>query len=173
MSKDAYDRLWKARKSLYQMLAALANQKHWRGSLSRYFPLGPGARRYFHTGSVHPLQSRTDEAIVWLERARTAVPSVPNVRGRLACAYALTGENERAAAELAEARRLNGEDLYSSIAQLKAGGVWGSPKAQALLENHLFRQAAQGRNAGVGHPGLSRAARKMSSDQDAPAGQRV
>jgi len=37
----------------------------------------------------------------------------------LASAYALRGETERAAAELAEARRLVIDDRYSSIARLK------------------------------------------------------
>jgi adenylate cyclase len=105
----------------------------------RLSPSDPGIGfRYFQIGSVHLLQSRTDDAIVLLEKARTALPSVPNVRGQLASAYALRGEDERAAAELAEARRLNGGDLYSSIAHLKAGGVWGSPKTQTLLEATYF-----------------------------------
>jgi class 3 adenylate cyclase len=36
-----------------------------------------------------------------------------------ASAYGLRGDTERAAAELAEARRLAGDDRYSSIARLK------------------------------------------------------
>jgi predicted Zn-dependent protease len=67
------------------------------------------------------LQSRTDEAIVWFEKGRGSMPALPALHNRLAAAYALRGESERAAAELAEARRLNG-DHYSSIAQVKAGG---------------------------------------------------
>ena len=83
---------------------------------------------------MHLLQSRTDEAIVWLERARTAVPAVPAHHSRLASAYALKGDIERAAAELAEARRLAGDDRYTSIARLRAGGCCGSPKTRALWE---------------------------------------
>jgi hypothetical protein len=45
---------------------------------------------------VHLLQSRTDEAIVWLEKARSALPGIPFHRSRLASAYALRGEIERA-----------------------------------------------------------------------------
>jgi hypothetical protein len=41
------------------------------------------------------------------------------IRGDLASAYALAGQTERAAAELAEARRLSPDDRYSSIARLK------------------------------------------------------
>ena len=57
---------------------------------------------------------------------------------RLASAYALRGETERAAAELAEARRLDRGDLFSSIARLKAGGRWGVPKTRALYEATYF-----------------------------------
>jgi TolB-like protein/class 3 adenylate cyclase/Flp pilus assembly protein TadD len=93
---------------------------------------------YFLIGTVHLLQSRTDEAILWLEKARSAMPPVPIVRSGLASAYALRGETERAAAELAEARRLNGGDLFSSIAYLKAGRGWGVPKIRALWEATYF-----------------------------------
>jgi hypothetical protein len=43
---------------------------------------------------------------------------------------------DRATAELTEARRLRGEGFFSSIAKIKAGGLWGSlsPKTRALLE---------------------------------------
>src|SRR5208282_4367156 len=61
---------------------------------------------YGQIGRVHLLQSRTDEAILWLEKARSANSGQPEFRASLAAAYALKGETERAAAELAEARRL-------------------------------------------------------------------
>jgi adenylate cyclase len=93
---------------------------------------------YFLIGTVHLLQSRTDEAIVWLEKARSAIPAAPVVRGQLAAAYALRGETERAAAELAEARRLGSDDRYSSIARLKAVGNFGVPKIRALFEATCF-----------------------------------
>ena len=95
---------------------------------------------YFVIGTVHLLQSRTDEAIVWLEKARIAMPAVPIVRSGLASAYALRGETKRAAAELAEARRFNGGDLFSSIAKMKAspGGWRGTPKIRALFEATYF-----------------------------------
>jgi len=93
---------------------------------------------YYQIGTVRLLQSRTNEAILWLEKARTALSGVPNVHGRLASAYALSGETERAGAELAEARRLNGGDLFSSVTHLKANGFWGSPKIQALFEATYF-----------------------------------
>jgi len=84
------------------------------------------------------LQSRTDEAIVWLEKARSAIPANPFVRSRLASAYALRNETERAAAELAEARRLVGDDRFSSIARLRTKGYWGVPKTRALYEATYF-----------------------------------
>jgi predicted Zn-dependent protease len=61
---------------------------------------------------VHLLQSRTDEAILWLEKARNAVPELPFVHGLLASAYGLNGETERATAELVEAQRLTGDDHF-------------------------------------------------------------
>jgi hypothetical protein len=51
---------------------------------------------------VHLLQSRTDEAIVWLEKARSAVLAAPVVHIHLAAAYALGGDLDRSATELAE-----------------------------------------------------------------------
>ncbi|MBV8531427.1 MAG: tetratricopeptide repeat protein [Candidatus Eremiobacteraeota bacterium] len=95
---------------------------------------------YFVIGTVHLLQSHTDEAIVWLEKARGAMPAVPILRCSLAATYALRGETERAAAELAEARRLSGGDRFSSIAYLKAfpGAWWGVPKTRALFETTYF-----------------------------------
>jgi adenylate cyclase len=66
------------------------------------------AFRYGRIGAVHLLQSRTDEAIVWLEKARNANPGTQYNHAFLASAYGLKGEPDRAAAELAEARRLFG-----------------------------------------------------------------
>jgi len=91
---------------------------------------------YYAIGTVHLLQSRTDEAIVWLEKARSAIPSYPLVRSRLASA--LRGEAERAAAELAEARRLSPDDRFSSIARLRASASGGTPKTRALYEATYF-----------------------------------
>ncbi|HEX4151889.1 MAG TPA: adenylate/guanylate cyclase domain-containing protein [Steroidobacteraceae bacterium] len=96
--------------------------------------------RYGVIGTVHLLQSRTDEAIVWLEKARSAIPGTPVAHAYLASAYALRGETERATTELAEARRLDGGDLFSSVARLRAfPGAWsGVPKIRALYEATYF-----------------------------------
>ena len=96
---------------------------------------------YMVIGTAHLLQSRTDDAIVWLEKARSDLPVAVDVRSRLAAAYALRGETERAAVELGEARRLSSGDLFFSIARLKAGGVysgWGVPTTRALFEATYF-----------------------------------
>ena len=95
---------------------------------------------------MHLVQSRTDEAIVWLEKARSAIPAHPNARATLASAYALKGDTQRAAAALAEAKSLVGDDRYSSIAHPKAvgfygataAGYWGVPKLRALFETTYF-----------------------------------
>jgi TolB-like protein/Tfp pilus assembly protein PilF len=89
-------------------------------------------------GRVHLLQSRADEAILWLERARNASSAHPAVRAFLASAYALNGETQRAATELTEARRLSSDDRFSSVARLKAVQYWGVPKVRALFEATYF-----------------------------------
>jgi TolB-like protein/Tfp pilus assembly protein PilF len=101
---------------------------------------------YSRIGCVHLLQSRLDEAIVWCAKARNATPAHPQFRSFLASAYALKGEMEPAAAELAEARRLVGDDRYSSIARLRVVDSWGAPKIRALVETTYF---AGLRKAGV------------------------
>jgi TolB-like protein len=89
---------------------------------------------YGRIGIAHLLQSRFDEAIVWLEKARSAIPSRPWTRSSLAVAYALKGDTELAAAEIAEARRLSPDGRYSSIARLKEVGYLGVPKIRELFE---------------------------------------
>jgi adenylate cyclase len=99
------------------------------------------ALRYARIGLVHLLQSRTDEAVVWLEKARSANPEHWFAHAALASAYGLKGETERAAAELAEARRLRGEGSLVSIAQarkrLREEFVAG-PNVRALFEATFF-----------------------------------
>ena len=124
--------------------------KLYAGSIEEVIPLVEQALRrsprdpaignsYLAIGTVHLLQSRTDEAIVWLEKARRAAPAKPFNHILLAAAYAFSGELDRAATELAEARRLRGEGPLSSIAKMKAGGLWGtlSPKT-TLFEATLL-----------------------------------
>ena len=88
---------------------------------------------YYRIGEVHLLQSRTDEAIRWLEKARSANPELMYVHGFLASAYALKDETESATAELDEARKIGGNDRYSSISHLRSEYL-GVPKVRALFE---------------------------------------
>ena len=89
---------------------------------------------------MHLLQSRTGDAIIWLERARNAILAHPHIRAQLASAYALNGETERACAELAAARRLSLDGRYSSIAGLRVLGNYGVlvSKIRALVDATYF-----------------------------------
>jgi predicted Zn-dependent protease len=89
-------------------------------------------------GRVYLLRGRVDEAIAWFEDARRANPALPYVHAYLASAYALKGENERAAAELAETWRVSPDGRYSSIAGLKAAEYFGSREVQDLAEATYF-----------------------------------
>ena len=138
-------------RNLVGALSGLGWCKLYAGSLDEVIPLVNQALRlsprdtaigswYYLIGTVHMLQSHIDEAIVWLEKACIARPTEPFHRSRLASAYALKEETKRAAAELAEARRLDGGNLFSSIAHLKTyPGAWlGVPKTRALYEATYF-----------------------------------
>jgi adenylate cyclase len=138
-------------------LYTLGHCKLFVGSIEEAIPLVEQAIRlsprdpqlgvwYAGIGVVHLLKSCTDEAIVWFEKSRSADPGAPYVHAYLASAYALKDETERAAAELAEARRLVADDRYTSIARLLAVGNWGVPKIRALYEATYF---AGLRKAGV------------------------
>jgi TolB-like protein len=97
---------------------------------------------YARIGQTHLLLAHTDEAIIWFENAAGTIPGYGVPHAWLASAYALKGETERAAFELAEARRLTSR--YSSIARVKAAGTlggpgyWGVPKVRALFEATYF-----------------------------------
>jgi tetratricopeptide (TPR) repeat protein len=126
-------------------LVSLGSCKLLTGSIEEVIPLSEQAIRlsprdpfimipFIQIGQVHLLQSRTDEAIVWLEKARSAFPGYPEPHAWLSSAYALKGETIRAAAELGEARRLRGEGSYSSVAHLRGVEDFGVPKVRALFE---------------------------------------
>jgi hypothetical protein len=71
-------------------------------------------------------------------QARNATPAAAIFRSFLAAAYALNRDPDRAAAELAVARRLVGDHRYSSIARLRAVDSWGVPRIRALVEATYF-----------------------------------
>jgi tetratricopeptide (TPR) repeat protein len=136
-------------RNLVGALQGLGRCKLYTGSIEEVTPLAERAMRldprnphigwrYLLMGTVLLPQSRTDEAIAWLEKGRSAMPTEPFHHSWLASAYALRGETERAAAELAEAQRLAGESSFSSIAQVKAEGLWGVPKVRGLFETTYF-----------------------------------
>jgi Tfp pilus assembly protein PilF len=136
--------------------------KLFAGSIDEVIPLMEQALRrsprdpqidawYSAIGMVHLLQSPTDAAIVWPKKVRDAAPAKPFDHFHLAAAYALAGDLDRAATELAETRRLRGEGSFSSIAKMKAGGrIMEVAVAQdpRLVRSHGDRRATQGRHAG-------------------------
>jgi TolB-like protein/Flp pilus assembly protein TadD len=138
-------------------IAALGICKFFAGSIEDAIPAQEQAIRlsprdpripnwFWRIGMVHLLQWRIDEAILWLEKARTVNPRLPGPHAWLASTYALKGDLVRAGAELAEARRLSKDDRYSSIARFKSIQSLGSPKNLVLAETTYF---AGLRKAGV------------------------
>ena len=131
-------------------LHPLGQCKLFAGSIEETIPLEEQAIRlsprdpellgvwYSQIGLVHLLQSRTDEAICWLEKSRSTTPERADIHANLAAAYALRGENERATAELAEARRMSADNRFESIASLKAARSRGVPKIRSLFEATYF-----------------------------------
>jgi adenylate cyclase len=105
----------------------------------RLSPRDPSMRVWhLRIGVGHLVQSRIEEAILWLEKSRNATPALPIVRTYLASAYALKGEARRAIAELANARRLSGDNSYSSIAHVKITSYFRVPETRALFEATYF-----------------------------------
>jgi TolB-like protein/DNA-binding winged helix-turn-helix (wHTH) protein len=127
-------------------LHGLSDCKLRTGSIDEVIPLEEQAIRldpldphigfkYWRIGYAHLLRSRTDDAILWLERAVRDEPGYSFSRAALGAAYALNEEISRAAAQLAEARRLVGGKYYSSMAKMHAVGA---PKTRALIEATYF-----------------------------------
>ena len=130
-------------------IAALGLCKFFAGSIDDAIPAQEQAIRlsprdprianwYWGIGMVHLLRSRTNEAILWIGKARGENPGAAGPHAWLASAYALEGETDRAAGELAEARRLSGDHRYASIAQFKSTASFGVPKTNALAETTFF-----------------------------------
>ena len=153
----AYEAVLVANRNAVQALFGLGQCKFVVGSIEETIPLLEQAIRlspsdpllglwYTQIGFVHLLRSRIDDAILWFEKARTAMLEHPSPRGGLISAYALKGDTERAAIELAEVRGLAGGARYSSIARLRTVAYFGAPNLRPLFEVTYFKGL---RKAGV------------------------
>jgi len=129
-------------------IAALGQCKFLAGAIEQAIPAQEQAIRlsprdphlpnwYWRIGMVHLLKARVDDAISWLEKARSANPRLAGPHAWLAAAYALAGNGEGAAAELVEARRLSGDNRYATAANFKRANALGA-KLQALAEETFF-----------------------------------
>jgi len=138
-------------------LAGLGTCKFFTGVLDEVIPAHEQAIRlsprdpwlpnwYWRIGMAHLLQARTDEAILWLERAKNANSRIAGPHAWLASAYGLKDEMDRAAHELAEAWRLSRDGRYTTIAGHKSIQSLGSARTRALAEETFF---AGLRKAGV------------------------
>jgi tetratricopeptide (TPR) repeat protein len=136
----------------------LGECKLWTGSMEDTIPLVEQAVRICSGGSftaswdldiarVHLMQSHTNEAIVWLEKARSAGPQLPSTHAWLAAASALNGEIGRAAAELAQARGLSRDGRYLSH-PFEGHRTFRRAEDPRLARKHLFQWPAKGRHAG-------------------------
>ena len=128
---------------------ALGQCKLFTGSIEEAIPLIERAIRlsprdgqlgvwHEQIGNVNLFLGHADSAILWLEKARALNPSHSMIHADLAAAYGFAGQTERAAAELAEARRLSPTDRYSSLARLRSVMNYGVPKIRAMREATYF-----------------------------------
>ncbi len=94
---------------------------------------------YGRIGMAHLLQRRPDDAVLWLEKARSRYAADGRepvfVHSWLASAYALKGEMTLARAELKQAIALG---LHQSISALLADPWYRHPKTRALAEATYF-----------------------------------
>ena len=91
---------------------------------------------YFRIGEAHLLQSRVDQAIDWLEKARSGSPAVWYVHAWLAAAYAHKGDLKHARAELAAAMTLQGSGFERGIAHIAERFV--APEIRARFETTIL-----------------------------------
>jgi len=88
---------------------------------------------YFRIGEAHLLQSRLNEAIEWLKKARNAAPAVWFLHFYLAAAYVLSGRPELARAELGVAKGLQGAAFEGNVTRL-AGLFAPAPEIRTRFE---------------------------------------
>jgi adenylate cyclase len=104
----------------------------------RISPYGPGIPLWYgRIGVMQLLQSHTDAAIVWLEKANSENARLTWVHSYLAAAYALKGETDRAHGALAEAQRLS--NTYSSLTSVAKSNWYDNPQIRALAEATYFK----------------------------------
>ena len=144
-----YRRVITLNRNFQSAYANLGWCKFWLGSLDEVIPLQVQAIRahqadpflsvlHWRIGVVHLVQSHLDEAIAMFEKSRSINSRLVEAHAYLAAAYGLSEQAERAAAELAEARRLNRDGRYSSIAQVASTENFGVPQVRALFEKTYF-----------------------------------
>jgi TolB-like protein/class 3 adenylate cyclase len=94
---------------------------------------------YGRIGMVHLLEGRTQEAILWLEKARGSYAQQSRepvyINAWLAAAHALNGEAGRAQTELDEAWK---QGFRRTIAALQEDSWYANPKIRALAEATYF-----------------------------------
>jgi adenylate cyclase len=108
----------------------------------RISPYGPGVPLWYgRMGVMRLLQSRTDEAIAWLEKANSENARLASFHAYLAAGYALKGDAERARSALTEAQRLS--NSYSSLAIVEKSNWYDNPRIRALAEATYFKGLRQ------------------------------
>ena len=106
--------------------------------------------RYILIGTVHLLQSHTDEAIVWLEKARSAMPAapIPSQPPRLRlCPQRRDRTRRRRTRRSPEAERRR-SFFEHRPPEGRSGCMVGGAEDPRAVRSHLFRRSAQGRDAG-------------------------
>jgi TolB-like protein/Tfp pilus assembly protein PilF len=101
--------------------------------------LGPRdhvSENYFRIGEAHLLQSRLDQAIAWLEKSCRASPKVWYVHAWLAAACALTGDLQRARAELDIARTIQVPNFEAAIAHIAER--FTAPESRAKFDTTIY-----------------------------------
>ena len=151
-----YELVIAANRNWVAAIASLGHCKFWTGRIEEAIPaqelairLSPRDPRlpvwFWRIGMVHLLQSRMDEAIIWLERARSSNPRMPGPHAWLASAYALIGDRIVPSKNLL--RRAGsapiGDIIVSRFYSLAGLGIRNSGSDRG----DLFRRPSQGRRA--------------------------
>ena len=91
---------------------------------------------HFRIGEAHLLQLRVNQAIDWLEKARSGGPAIWYVHAWLAAAYAHKGDLKSARAEHAAAVALQGSGFERGIAHIAERFV--APEIRARFETTIL-----------------------------------